>query len=510
MPLTAAGQPEPTAEARRAVAARAAAGAAVRHRHPQEPGPTDVDGGRGVAGLDLVGQRQGGADRDGVGLGGGGLLVVGPVDAAVSMPMTWPEVSTSEPPESPGWMSALVSMRPVRFSALPPLSSLAVMDWLGRSPSPRPCWGSRRRRRRCPMPTTASPTAAAPVLVETVWRPLALVSLIDGHVTGAVVADHGGRVGLAVADVGHADAGGAVDHVVVGEDLAVGGEHHAGAGRLLALVAEVGVDVDQARVDLGGDGGDVRRGTGTPLDELPTRSPPTSPIRTGRTTIRRRTASRCRPSCRSCHRRAPRRWSTCPTSRARARARHRPAAPRRRRRRPGRPAARRWSAWPPGPAGVPGSRTRRSASPAGAGAGCRRPRRGRCPGRAHRGRGWPGRGWRGRPVPSRGSAASAASTRRRAGWGRRRRGDGPGWCPGCRWAAAAPRRRGRAGWPARRRSRRRGWWGCRRGRWSPPPVPWVPRACSTGSSARSCPSAFPSPPIRRGSALLDDHSNSSG
>ena len=70
--------------------------------------------------------------------------------------------------------------------------------------------------------------------------------LDHGDVAGAVVADHVGLVGLAVADVGHADAGGAVDDVVVGEDLAVGGQHDAGAGRLLVLVADVGVDVDEA------------------------------------------------------------------------------------------------------------------------------------------------------------------------------------------------------------------------------------------------------------------------
>src|ERR1039458_6707120 len=45
------------------------------------------------------------------------------------MPMTWPEVPTSGPPESPGWMPALISMSPDRFSALPPPLSLAVMDW---------------------------------------------------------------------------------------------------------------------------------------------------------------------------------------------------------------------------------------------------------------------------------------------------------------------------------------------------------------------------------------------
>ena len=52
-----------------------------------------------------------------------------PADPAVSIPITWPLSFTSGPPESPGWMSALVSMRPVRFSEVPSPWSLAVMDW---------------------------------------------------------------------------------------------------------------------------------------------------------------------------------------------------------------------------------------------------------------------------------------------------------------------------------------------------------------------------------------------
>ena len=61
-----------------------------------------------------------------------------------------------------------------------------------------------------------------------------------------VVADHGRLVGLAVADVGDADRGRAVDHVVVGEDLAVGRQHDAGALGRRVLVAEGGGDVHDA------------------------------------------------------------------------------------------------------------------------------------------------------------------------------------------------------------------------------------------------------------------------
>jgi hypothetical protein len=49
------------------------------------------------------------------------------LDAAVSMPMICPSALTSDPPESPGWMFAFVSIMPVRFSELPLPSSLAVI-----------------------------------------------------------------------------------------------------------------------------------------------------------------------------------------------------------------------------------------------------------------------------------------------------------------------------------------------------------------------------------------------
>src|SRR6185437_15853459 len=52
-------------------------------------------------------------------------------EAAVFMPITVPvALSYSAPPESPGWMLAFTWIIPVSRSALLPLSSLAVMDWL--------------------------------------------------------------------------------------------------------------------------------------------------------------------------------------------------------------------------------------------------------------------------------------------------------------------------------------------------------------------------------------------
>ena len=74
---------------------------------------------------------------------------------------------------------------------------------------------------------------------------------------GLVVAEHRRRVGLPVADVGNADLGRLVDHVVVGKDQAVRGEHDTCAGPRDILVVEVHVDIDEIGGDLGGDGRDV-------------------------------------------------------------------------------------------------------------------------------------------------------------------------------------------------------------------------------------------------------------
>ena len=92
------------------------------------------------------------------------------------MPRTWPEAFTSEPPESPGSMPALISMSPDRFSEFPPPSSLAVMDWLRAVIEPPAVLGVPPVPPAFPMPTTDWPTAAAAVEVVTVWSPLALTS----------------------------------------------------------------------------------------------------------------------------------------------------------------------------------------------------------------------------------------------------------------------------------------------------------------------------------------------
>ena len=77
-----------------------------------------------------------------------------------------------------------------------------------------------------------------------------------------------------VADVSHADARGAIDHVVVRQDHAVRREDDARAGRLLLLVTERGVDVDQSGVDLVRDRVDVARARSARAPELPELLPP--------------------------------------------------------------------------------------------------------------------------------------------------------------------------------------------------------------------------------------------
>ena len=178
------------------------------------------------------------------------------------MPSTWPEALTSEPPESPGSMPALISMRPDRVLRVPAVV-VAGGDRLAEG-GDRTTGRARRSTRATGVtdPDHRLADGGGAAGDGDGLEAAGVDQLDDGHVAGAVVAHHVGRVRLAVAHVGHADAGGPVDHVVVGQDHAVGGEDHAGSGCLLVLVAEVGVDVHQAGVNLGGDGGDVRRRSG--------------------------------------------------------------------------------------------------------------------------------------------------------------------------------------------------------------------------------------------------------
>ena len=98
-----------------------------------------------------------------------------------------------------------------------------------------------------------------------------VLQLDHRDVMSRVVPHDLGRVGAAVADIGHLDGRGAIDHVVVGQHLAVGREHDAGAGRGGLLIAERGHHVNQPGVHpgrdlaggehgLGGGGGRAHRG----------------------------------------------------------------------------------------------------------------------------------------------------------------------------------------------------------------------------------------------------------
>src|SRR5262249_29391969 len=78
--------------------------------------------------------------------------------------------------------------------------------------------------------------------------------LQNGDVFARVVAGHTSLVGPAVANVGDADGGGTVDDVIVGEHLAIGGEHHAGASGSRPAVGDRDIDVHQSRINAGGDG----------------------------------------------------------------------------------------------------------------------------------------------------------------------------------------------------------------------------------------------------------------
>ena len=80
-----------------------------------------------------------------------------PADAAVSMPITWPELFTSGPPESPDTMFASTSIRPVSVSEEPVASSLAVIDRLSAVTVPGATDGVPPVPPALPMPTTPSP-----------------------------------------------------------------------------------------------------------------------------------------------------------------------------------------------------------------------------------------------------------------------------------------------------------------------------------------------------------------
>ena len=190
--------------------------------------------------------------------------------AAVFIPTTLPSVFTSGPPESPGSIGADIWIIPCRVSELPVPSSPAVTFWSSAVTEP----GSRRGT----APTAGVADGHDRVTDADVGgvgqahrlEPRHVVDLDQRDVVDDVVAEHVrgvGRAGVGDLDL---DGGGAVDHVVVGEDLARRREDHAGAGGLTLAAAGVDrrVDVDDARVDLRDDR--VRGlGAAARTDELP-------------------------------------------------------------------------------------------------------------------------------------------------------------------------------------------------------------------------------------------------
>src|ERR1700677_3430240 len=80
-------------------------------------------------------------------------------EAAVSMPTTWPYAFTREPPESPGSIGALLSIRPVSCSCAPDSSSEAVMDWSSPVTVPVATDGVPPLPSALPRATTVLPTA---------------------------------------------------------------------------------------------------------------------------------------------------------------------------------------------------------------------------------------------------------------------------------------------------------------------------------------------------------------
>ncbi len=112
-----------------------------------------------MAGLDLLGDGERLVDGDGEPFGSRGLEGEA-CEAAVSIPITWPAVSTKAPPESPGWTSALTWIRPDSCSLGPSRLSLAVIDWLRAVMEPPALLGVPPVPPALPIATTDSPTAA--------------------------------------------------------------------------------------------------------------------------------------------------------------------------------------------------------------------------------------------------------------------------------------------------------------------------------------------------------------
>ena len=189
------------------------------------------------------------------------------------MPMTRPELSTSGPPEFPGLMAASVWNMLVRFSVEVPVESLA---WTDRPLAEMIPWVTvgvpADSPSALPMATTASPTCTLSEFpYVTVGRLDCAGDLEQGDVVGGIGVDQRGRQGLEAAVERHRDGGGPGDDVVVGDDLAVGGDDHpralvlldrrtirrrgdwaAWAGDLASMDTMAGQHLADHRLDVGG------------------------------------------------------------------------------------------------------------------------------------------------------------------------------------------------------------------------------------------------------------------
>ena len=174
---------------------------------------------------------------------------------AVLMPITSPRVLTSAPPELPGLIGASVWSRPeIELTAW-------LCCWPGPAAAPSPARMVRSRALR--MPEVTEPWRPSGLPRASTWSPTCMASLspnLAGLRSLTPLAFTTARSvfgsvpmifavgGLAVGeDHPYGAAGGGGDHVVVGQHVPVGAEHHPGA------LAAVGGDRDDAVLHGSGD-----------------------------------------------------------------------------------------------------------------------------------------------------------------------------------------------------------------------------------------------------------------
>ncbi len=152
-----------------------------------------------------------------------------PVSIWELIPITLPEASISGPPELPGLIAASVW---ITLEIEKPLGA-----WIWRcSAETMPLVTVRSSPKGLPIATTGSPTwsceeSPSGQRVQLVRRRVHLEQRQVGRRVGPDDLGGVGGVGGAELDL---DLVGAFDHVVVGEDVAVGVDHEAGAGRRAA------------------------------------------------------------------------------------------------------------------------------------------------------------------------------------------------------------------------------------------------------------------------------------